>query len=110
MFIGGARPPILLEHSLKCSHRYGQLFAMLEAGRNEYATHLGASCSLNGLVSQIFAESTLEAIELCWGPALFQQFGCSRTHSTPSCSNFGPKEVRVSRFTVLYQFARPGHR
>jgi len=39
--------PILLDYPLKCSHRYGygkpphqQLFAMLEAGRNEYAKRL----------------------------------------------------------------------
>jgi hypothetical protein len=67
--------PILLDYPLKCSHRYGygkpphqQLFAMLEAGRNEYAKRLAAFCSLKGLLSQIPAESTPEAIEPCWGP------------------------------------------
>jgi hypothetical protein len=41
---------------------------MLEAGRNEYAKRLAAFCSLKGLLSQIPAESTPEAIEPCWGP------------------------------------------
>jgi hypothetical protein len=67
--------PILLDYPLRCSHRYGygkpphqQLFAILEAGRNEYAKRLSAFCSLKGLLSQIPAESTPEAIEPCWGP------------------------------------------
>ena len=65
----------MLDYPLKCSPRYGygkpphqQLFAILEARRNEYAKRLSAFCKLKGSLSQIPAESTPEAIEPCWGP------------------------------------------
>ena len=100
--------PILLDYPLKCSHRCGyskpphqQLFAMLEAGRNEYAKRLAAFCSLKGLLSQIPAdESTPEAIEPCWGPPeIFQQFGRSRTlrHAV----RISAQKVRGGRFRVF---------
>jgi hypothetical protein len=67
--------PILLDYPVKCSHRYGygkpphrQLFAILEAGRNEYAKRLSGFCSLRDWLSQIPVESSPKAIEPCWGP------------------------------------------
>ena len=67
--------PILLDYPVKCSPRYGygkpphrQLFAILEAGRNEYANRLSRFCSLRDSLSQIPDQSTLEAVEPCWGP------------------------------------------
>jgi hypothetical protein len=88
--------PILLDCPLKRSHRYGfgkpphqQLFAMLEAGRNDYAKRLAAFCPLKGLLSQIPAESHSGSdrsgdprdISAVW----------MQPHSTACCSNFGPK-------------------
>ena len=67
--------PILLDYPVKCSARYGygkpphrQLFAILEARRNEYAKRLSRFCLLRDSLSQIPDESTLEGVEPCWGP------------------------------------------
>ncbi len=70
--------PILLDYPVKCSPRYGygkpphrQIFAMLEAERNEYGKRLSGFCSLKDSLSQIPDESTLGATEPCWGPQRF---------------------------------------
>jgi hypothetical protein len=70
--------PILLDYPVKCSPRYGygkpphrQLFAILEAGRDEYGKRLSGFCSLRDWLSQIADESTPEAVEPCWGPQRF---------------------------------------
>ncbi len=67
--------PILLDYPVKCSPRYGygkpphpQLFAILEAGRDEYGKRLSGFCSLRDWLSQIADESSQEAVEPCWGP------------------------------------------
>jgi hypothetical protein len=70
--------PILLDYPVRCAHRYGygkpphpQLFAMLDAERNEYARRLSGFCSLIDWLKRIPDEAAPNALEPCWGPQRF---------------------------------------